>query len=314
MGSSREIVAHDRALNTRLVVQLHDKITLKARQMARNCFTYAVKNRAKLLDIVFAFCYFIITQMLLTHWSNKFMKTNNKSLVLTFERDVEKYWQPAARFVKKYDLGIIAPTVLNTFTMWMAAAQTCSQTYRGRKLSKKTHVFIVFMAALVSVAFSMKSIASGEISWVDQITKVTVGGIVDNPNFLTRMLRNVDNNMIISQIKMVGLMVVSQVSLINSPSYWMQSADTISATFIKTNIYRPALDLLFQLILSGHLAISTKGGSAFLQLMFPKHFSENKFRLTNQQNKKNCVLLEDGKIKLSQWEMKEGKNLLKGVK
>jgi len=314
MGSSREIVAHDRALNTRLVVQLHDKITLKARQMARNCFTYAVKNKAKLLDIVFAFCYLIITQMLLTYWSNKLMKTNNKSIVFTFERDVEKYWQPAARFVKKYDLGIIAPTVLNTFTMWMAAAQTCSQaTYRGRKLSKKTHVFIVFMAALVSVGLKVKSIASGEISWVDQISRVTVGGIVDNPNFLTRMLRNVDNNMIISQIKMVGLMVVSQVGLINSPSYYMQSGDTMSAIFIKTNIYGPALDLLFQLILSGHLAISPRGGSAFLQLMFPKLFGENKFRLTNQKNKKNCVLLEDGKNKLSQWEMKEGKNLLKGV-
>jgi hypothetical protein len=99
------------------------------------------------------------------------------------------------------------------------------------------------------------------------------------------------------------------------PSWYMQSSDTITATLIRTKIYKPALNILFHLIYSGHMAITARGAIAVSELFIPKDLRENKHWLTANQTgihwNENCTTLDRQKILVAEWEQiikKENEN------
>ena len=287
------------------VDDLHLSITQRANSMTNKCFTYVKKNKGPIQDIVFAVFYFLISSFCMQFYATKFLKQSNKNTVLSFEQDVVKYWTPLAKFVDDNEIVDIAPTVITFFSTWMTLAKGCSTLYRGKKLTSQTHVIIVFMAALISAFFQIKILRSNE-GWVGAIETVMreCGKKVniENAGWLSNLFRNIDTSQIAGHVHTATLLAMNPID----PSWYMQSSDTITATLIRTNIYKPALNILFHLIYSGHMAITARGAIAVSELFIPKDLRENRHWLTANQTgihwNKNCTTLDRQKILVAEWE------------
>jgi hypothetical protein len=254
---------------------LHASIKTTAADWASVLFTFKGKRKEILMNFVILFFYMIISTMLFDHYNTKLMTQSNKNTVDKFQGFVDtnaRYLKSVSSIALKYNVEKYVPVVVQTLSIWMAAAHSVCKS-GGKPLSNIMHVLIIFMAALYTC---QQSIYDPHDSFIDAIERITTNGTLDGgktsllatsffPKLLPR-IRLANSSFVGKGFKMLGVLVFEP----KSPLNYLESFDTKAATMIRRDVYKPVLNILLSLIQSGYIAVTPRGGFALYKLFFER--------------------------------------------